>query len=90
MKNINWKGKEYNYKGELRFEGEYLNIERKKGFGYDYDGKLIFEGEYLNGKRWEGKGYNKYSINIIREFKGGKGLVNYIMIMENQNWRVNI
>ena len=47
------KGKEYNYDGDLIFEGEYLNGKRNgKGKEYDYyDGKLIFEGEYLNGKR---------------------------------------
>ena len=50
-------GKEYNgYDDTLRFEGEYLNGERKgKGKEYYYDGELRFEGEYLNGKR-NGKG----------------------------------
>ena len=48
--------KEYDYNGELIFEGEYLNGERNgKGKEYNYDGKLIFEGEYLNGVRWNGK-----------------------------------
>ena len=50
-----WKGKEYNYKGKLIFEGEYLNGEKNgKGKEY-YKGKLIFEGEYLNGERWNRK-----------------------------------
>ena len=53
------KGKEYNYDGELMFEGEYLNGERNgKGKEY-YDGLLIFDGEYLNGKRYyKGKEYD--------------------------------
>ena len=42
MKEI-WKGKEFNYKGELTFEGEYLNGKRNgKGKEYDYNGKLTF------------------------------------------------
>ena len=41
------KGK-YDFSGELIFEGEYLNGE-KKGEGKEYiAGKLIFEGEYYN------------------------------------------
>jgi len=37
--------KEYNYKGELIFEGVYLNG-KKNGKGKEYDDtKLIFEGE---------------------------------------------
>ena len=49
--NGNGKGKEYDYLGELIFEGEYLNGE-KNGKGKEYrNGKLIFEGEYLNGKK---------------------------------------
>ena len=44
--------KEYNYKGNLVFEGEYLNGKRNgKGKEYDLDGTLIFEGEYLNGQK---------------------------------------
>ena len=49
----NWKGKEYNFKGELLFEGEYLNGKRWNGKGkeYNWNDELIFEGEYLNGKK---------------------------------------
>ena len=48
--NVNGKGKEYNKKGELIFEGEYLNGKRNgKGKEYEDDGVLKFEGEYLNG-----------------------------------------
>ena len=51
----NKEGKEYNYKGELLFEGEYLNGKRN-GKGKEVDGhKVYYEGEYLNGKR-HGKG----------------------------------
>ena len=49
--NGNGKVKEYDYKGKLRFEGEYLNG-KMNGKGKEYkDGKLEFEGEYLNGQR---------------------------------------
>ena len=44
------------YKGELKFEGEYLKGKRN-GKGKEYhNNKLIFEGEYLNDKKWNGKG----------------------------------
>ena len=40
------KVKEYDYKGRLEFEGEYLNGEKNgKGIKY-YFGKLFFEGEF--------------------------------------------
>ena len=57
---------EYNYKGKLEFEGEYLKGERnEKGREYYYfDGKIEFEGEYLNGKR-NGKG-REYYYNYIK------------------------
>ena len=48
--------KEYDYRDELRFEGEYLNGERNGIWKeYSFYGSLVFEGEYLNGKR-NGKG----------------------------------
>ena len=48
---------EYNKKGDIIFEGEYLNGKRWKGKDKEYndDDLLIFEGEYLNGKK-HGKG----------------------------------
>ena len=54
--------KEYNDKGKLIFEGEYVNGEKNgKGKEYNYEGKLIFEGEYLNGKRnGKGKEYDQF------------------------------
>ena len=57
----NGKGKEYNYNGELLFEGEYINgIRNGKGKEYYSNGKLLFEGEYINGRR-NGKGKEYYS-----------------------------
>ena len=41
LKNGNGKVKEYNYKGKLEFEGEYLNGKRN-GKGKEYNYKLIF------------------------------------------------
>ena len=53
------KGKEYNYKDELKYEGGFLNGERNgKGKEYDKRRFIIYEGEYLKGKRnWKGKEY---------------------------------
>ena len=66
IKNGNCKNiKEYNYNGQLEFEGEYINGERNgKGKEYNYNGKLEFEGEYLNGER-NGKEYNYNGILIF-------------------------
>ena len=62
-------------RGEIIFEGEYLNGEKNgKGKEYNDNGKLVFEGEYLKDKRWNGKGYDEYG-NIIYELKNGKGYV---------------
>ena len=62
--------KEYNdFKGKLKFEGEYLNG-KKNGKGKEYcsTGKLIFEGEYINGKRnGKGKEYHYIYDNLIFE-----------------------
>ena len=68
------KGKSYNEKSILIFEGEdYLGYE-KKGKEY-YDGKkLKYEGEYLFYDKWNGKGYDEDS-NIIYELINGKGKV---------------
>ena len=43
----NGKGKEYDDKGILIFEGEYLYDKKIKGKKYNKDGNLIFEGDYL-------------------------------------------
>ena len=71
---IKGNGKEYNYKDELVFEGEYLNGTRnRKGKEY-YNGKLEYEGEYLNGKR-NGKGkeyYDNGNLQFDGEYSNGK------------------
>ena len=69
----NGKGKEYDYRDNLVFEGEYLKGERNgKGKEYEY-GKLLFEGEYINGKR-NGKGKEYYYSRLIfdGEYLDGK------------------
>ena len=52
-KRWNRKGKEYNLKGELIFEGEYFKGRRWNGKGKEYNdnGQLIFEGLYIKGKK---------------------------------------
>jgi len=47
------KGKEYNYKGQLVFEGEYLYDFRIKGKFYVNE-KLEYEGDYLYNEKWNG------------------------------------
>ena len=64
MNGKRWKGKQYLYEDNLKFESEYLNGKIWNGIIFSKwnskirelkDGKVIFEGEYLNGKRWKGK-----------------------------------
>jgi len=65
--------KEYDKKGNILFEGEYINGERNgKGKEYnDYNYKLIFEGEYINGlKNGKGKEYDRYNGKL--RFEGEK------------------
>ena len=74
----NNKGKEYDYKGNLIYEGEFKNGERNgKGLEYNMNKNLIFKGEYLKGKRWNGNGF--YSINFMYELKNGNGFVKEII-----------
>ena len=69
LKNGNGYVKEYNYKGKLKFEGEYLNGKKNgKGKEYHYNGKLEFEGEYLIGYK-NGK-VKEYDYNGYLEFEG--------------------
>ena len=64
------KGKEYDNKGRLLFEGEYFNKEKWKGILKEYDeNKLLFEGEYVDGKIWNGKG-KLYNFNGAQIFDG--------------------
>ena len=61
--------KEYNERGILIFEGEYINGEKKgKGKEYNDKGELKYEGEYLNGKK-NGKG-KEYNDNGDLSFEG--------------------
>ena len=46
--------KEYNTRGNLKFEGEYINGLLKKGKEYEGN-ELIFEGEYFSKKKFENK-----------------------------------
>jgi geranylgeranyl diphosphate synthase type II len=71
IKDGNGKFKEYDYKGNLIFEGELINGE-KKGKQYDYKGNLLFEGEYLNGIEWNGK-IKKYEKIEPYRFRCGCG-----------------
>ena len=72
------KGKEYNYKGQLKYLGQYLNGKwNGKGKEYNWKGELEFQGEFLNGKRWNGiiKNYycenNNYVFRREGEYKNG-------------------
>ena len=69
----NRKGKAYNEKGNLLYDGDYLNSMRKiQGKEYDEKGILRFEGEYRNVIIWNGKGYNDKG-QIEYEIKKGTG-----------------
>ena len=69
------KGKEYDFKDTLKFEGEYLNGKRNgKGKEY-YCGELKFEGEYLNGKK-NGKGKVYYNGELFFEGEYLNGKIN--------------
>ena len=71
----NGEGKEFDIKGNLIYEGLYLNGNRLNGRGKEYYNNeyLKFEGEYLDGKRWNGK---EFDLNHnYSELKDGKGLI---------------
>ena len=67
------KGKEYNEKGELSFEREFLYNYKRKGKEY-INGRLEYEGEYLFDKKWNGHGYDENG-NIIYTLNKGKGKI---------------
>ena len=46
----NGKGKEYDYDGNLKFEGEYRNDRQIEGKVYDEKGNIIYEIKNINGK----------------------------------------
>ena len=65
------KGKEFNDKGKVIFEGEYLYNWRRRGKEY-IKNKLEYEGEYLFNKKWTGNGYDENG-NIIYKLNNGNG-----------------
>ena len=68
----NGKGREYNNKGRLIFEGEYKDGEKYKGKEYNNKGELIFEGEYKDEEKYKGKEYNNKGELIFEgEYKDG-------------------
>ena len=42
----------------LKFDGEFLNGEKRKGKLYYHNGIIEFEGEFSHGKKYKGKEYN--------------------------------
>ena len=52
----NGKGKEYDWFGKIKFEGEYLYNFKLKGKSY-LNEKLEYEGEYSCYNKWNGKGF---------------------------------
>ena len=87
-------GKEYDYEGNLIYEGEYLNgVKSVKGKEY-LKGKIKYEGEYLNGER-NGKGkefkYNRlrFEGEYLKGKRNGKGKEYYdlksIIELRNNN-----
>jgi len=74
----NKEGKEYDFSGNILYEGEFLNGKRN-GHGKEYySDQIIFEGEYLDGNKLKGKGYGIDDYNkgkIIYEInnENGKG-----------------
>ena len=69
----NGKEKEYNEYGQIIFEGEYINDQKRRGKEY-VNNRLEFEGEYLSNKKFHGKGYD-INGKIIYELINGNGKV---------------
>ena len=57
----NGKVREYDYDGNLEFEGEYLYSHKLRG-KYYINGKLEYEGKYLYDKKWKEKDMMKIVI----------------------------
>ena len=73
--------KEFNFKGLLIYEGDYLN---GKGKEYDYMSKKVaYTGEYLNGERnGKGKEYNKEGKLIFEgEYLNGNRIIQKMFYM---------
>ena len=93
----NGKGKEYNQKGKLIFEGVYLNdLRNGECTEYNYNGELKFVGEYLYGNKLKGKYYIKGKLEYEGEYLynkkwNGKGYNengNIIYKLGNGNGRI--
>ena len=56
-------GREYNYEGELLYEGDFLEGKRHNGKGVEYsdNGELLYKGDYLDGKK---KDMQRYLIQV--------------------------
>ena len=68
VKKKNGKDKEYNVKGKLIFEGEFLN-DIRHGHGKEYyNEKLKFEGEYLYDYKTKGKFYINEKLRYEGEY----------------------
>ena len=75
------KGKEFDTKGNLIFEGQIENL-KKNGEGIEYDNnkKIIFKGEYINNNKWNGIEYNyQGNIQFEQEYKKGEKNIKTIM-----------
>ena len=75
------KGLEYNFEGELQFEGEPLYGYKWKGKDF-IKGKLEYEGEFLYDRKYNGKRYDENG-NIIYELINGNGRVKNLMKKED-------
>ena len=56
----------------MKFEGEYLYNQKRRGTEYYKKGNISYEGEYLFSKKWTGKGYDNEG-NIIYELNEENG-----------------
>ena len=83
------KGKEYNDKDQLIYEGEYLNgVRNGKGKEYTNRGNLIFEGEFLNGKKWNGNGrQGDHSSYLVYKFIEGNAY--FDVTIDNKQFQGN-
>ena len=89
---INGKGKEYDYKENVLYEGEFLKGKRN-GKGKEYSELFqLYEGEYLNGKRHgKGKEFNFFGVLIFEgEYsngeRNGKGIEHYDFKHNNKKY----
>lgn len=62
--NKDGKGKEYNYKEEITFEGTFVNDERTKGKIYLKD-IIIFNGEFFKNEPYKGVFYYKNGVKLL-------------------------